>query len=234
MTDPDYTPEERVLDPSNLEVERHTLMLRFETLLATDDEAAVQELAEELSPGDLSEILRPLSVDDTTRILRLLPPDPLAEVLSEIDNRSLSTLFALLDNDEIADIIEEMPSDEATDLIGELDPGKAEEILAAMEPEEREEVTELLQHPPESAGGLMGKEFTTVQETDSCGAAAAKLRALEEHDLEETHFLYVVDGRDHLVGRIPLFRLLIADPEFQARSVMETDPLYVEVDLDQG
>ena len=225
--------EERILDPSNLEAERHSVMLAFEDLLATDDDQAIQDLATELSPGDLSEILRPLSVGDTTRILRLLPPDPLAEVLSEIDNRSLSTLFTLLDNDEIADIIEEMPSDEATDLIAELDPGQAEEILAAMEQEEREEVTELLQHSPESAGGLMGKEFITCTETDTCGETVALLRVMDEDDLEETHFVFVVDGRARLVGQIPLFRLLIAEPGAPAREVMETDPLYVEVELDQ-
>jgi magnesium transporter len=239
MIDPNNQPdgleraEERVLDPSNLDAERHSLMLRFEELLAADDEEAVRELATGLSPGDLSEIMRPLSVDDTTSILRLLPPDPLAEVLSEIDNRSLSTLFTLLDNAEIADIIEEMPSDEATDLIGELDPDQAEEILAAMEPEERQEVTELLQHSPESAGGLMGKEFTTCLESATCGEAVALLRALDEDDLEETHFVFVVDERERLVGRLPLFRLLIAEPVKAAREVMEADPLYVEVDLDQ-
>lgn len=239
MTDSDLIPEEperpeeRVLDPSNLDAERHSLVLRFEELLESDNEAGAAELAAELSPGDLSEVLRPLSVDATTRILRLLPPDPLAEVLSEIDNRSLSTLFTLLDKDEIADIIEEMPSDEATDVIGELDPGQAEEILAAMEPEERDEVTELLRHSRESAGGLMGKEFTTCLETASCGEAVALLRELDEDDLEETHFVFVIDERDRLLGRIPLFRLLIAEPSVAVRDVMEPDPLYVEVDLDQ-
>lgn len=225
--------EERVLDPSNLEEARHALMLRFEELLQAGEDDAVRELALELSPGDLSEILRPLSVADTTRILQMLPPDPLAEVLSEIDNRSLSTLFTLLDTPEIADIIEEMPSDEGADLLAELDPAQAEEILAEMEEEERGEVAELLRHSPESAGGLMGKEYTTCLETDSCGKAVALLRSLDEDDLEETHSVYVVDSRDRLVGIIPLFKLLIAKPETPAAAVMETDPLYVEVDLDQ-
>ncbi len=231
--DPLERGDERVLDPSNLEEERHALQLRFEELLEAGADEAVRDLALDLSPGDLSEILRPLSVADTTRILGLLPPDPLAEVLSEIDNRSLSTLFELLDNEEIADIIEEMPSDEATDVIGDMDPEQAEEILAAMEEEERGEVAELLRHSPESAGGLMGKEYTTCLETDTCGKAVALLRSLEEDDLEETHEVYVVDNRQRLVGSIPLFKLLIAHPETPAIEVMDGDSLYVEVDLDQ-
>ena len=122
--------EELVLDPSNLDAERHEYYQRFERYLADEDEVALKRLAEELSPGDLSEIIRPFDVEETARILRQLPADPLAEVLGEIDNRSLSALFTLLDIDEIADVIEEMPSDEATDVIGELEEQQASEILA--------------------------------------------------------------------------------------------------------
>jgi len=225
--------DERVLDPSNLEAEHHALEKRLSELLAAGDDDRVRDLALELAPGDLSEVLRPLGVEETARILRLLPPDPLAEVLSEIDIRSLDALFTLLDIDEIADIIEEMPSDEATDLIGELDQEQAEEILAAMDEEERSEVAELLQYASETAGGLMGKEFASCTEDQTCAAAVATLRGLDEDDLEETHFVYVVDSRGRLTGRVPLTRLILSDPEAFITNVMEADPLYVEVGLDQ-
>jgi len=230
---PDDRTDERVLDPTNLEAEHHALELLFRELLEGEDDEAMRDLALDLSPGDLSEVLRPLSVEDTTRILRLLPADPLAEVLSEIDNRSLDALFTLLDIDEIADIIEEMPSDEAADVIGELDQDQAAEVLAAMEEEERSEVAELLQYEPETAGGLMGKEFTTCTEGQRAGEAVAALREVDEDDLEETHFVYVVDGRGRLTGRLPLIRLLLATPDTSVRDVMEPDPLYVGVELDQ-
>jgi magnesium transporter len=225
--------DELVLDPTNLEAERHALELKFEQLLEQDDTESLRELALGLSPGDLSEVLRPMSVEDTARILRMLPPDPLAEVLSEIDNRSQSALFTLLDIDEIADIIEEMPSDEAADVLGELDTEQAAEVLAAMEEAERTEVAELLQYAPETAGGLMGKEFASCAEDQTAGEAGAGLRELDEEDLEEIHFVYVLDRAGRLVGRLPLVRLLVSDPGSRVTEVMETDPLYVVVGLDQ-
>jgi magnesium transporter len=225
--------EERVLDPSNLEDERHRYRKLFIELMERDDDAGVKGLASELSPGDLSEILRPLSVEDTARVLRQLSPDPLAEVLSEIDNRSLSALFALLDVDEIADIIEEMPSDEATDVIGELDAREAERILAAMEEEERGEVAELLQYGPETAGGLMDKEFAAVSESSTVGEAIALLRRFDEDELDAMHAVFVVDAANQLVGRLPLTRLLLATLATPIASIMERDPLYVDVELDQ-
>ena len=230
---PQEKAEDRILDPSNLDAEHHALERRFLALLEEGDRAKITDLALELSPGDLSEILRPLSVEETARILRLLPPDPLAEVLSEIDNRSLSALFTLLDIDEIADIIEEMPSDEATDVLGDLEEDQAQEILAAMEEEERGEVAELLSYPPESAGGIMAKEVVTCREDLTCGDAVAGLHDTDEDDLEETHFIFVVDSEGRLTGRLPLVRLLLARPTALVKEVMEPDPLYVEVDLDQ-
>jgi len=92
--------DEKVLDPSNLDAERHAYLKEFEKSLETDNQSALKRLALELSPGDLSETLRPLSVEDTAKILCVLPPDPLAEVLAEIDKRSMSALFTLLDIDE--------------------------------------------------------------------------------------------------------------------------------------
>ncbi|MBK8165901.1 MAG: magnesium transporter [bacterium] len=226
-------PDERVLDPANLDAERRALGQRFVALLegARDDE--VRALADELSPGDLAEILRPLDVADTARILRLLPPDPVAEVLLEIDNRSLSALLTLLDVDAIADIVEEMPSDDATDLLGELEPDHAEQIMAAMDEDERAGVAELLQYGPETAGGLMGKEFIACTEEQTCQDAVALLRALDQDDLEETHALFVVDQRGRLTGRLPLTVLLLAERAEPVAEVMEHDPLYVSVELDQ-
>ncbi|MGD9547026.1 MAG: magnesium transporter [Candidatus Krumholzibacteriia bacterium] len=239
MTDEIRDPEsesrsdERLLDPGNLDAERHALGLRMLELLAGGRAEEVRDLCLELSPGDLSEILRPLGVEETASILRTLPPDPLAEVLGEIDNRSLSALFTLLDIDEIADILEEMPSDEAADVIGELDREQAAEVLAAMEETERGEVADLLKYEPETAGGLMAKEFISCRETETIAAAIAALRLFDEDELEDIHFVFALDDRGRLTGRLPLTRLLLCAPDAIVKDVMEPDPLYVEVDLDQ-
>jgi len=225
--------QERVLDPANLEAERYQYAQRFRDLIAAGDGAAIADLAGELSAGDLSEILRSFDVDDTVGVLRQLKPEFLGEVLAEIDDRSTSALFTLLDHGEIADILEEMPSDEATDVLAELDDDDQLRILEAMDDEERAEVTELLRYPPESAGGIMGKELLTCREDQTCGEAAAGLRAHDEDELAEMHFVFVTDEHEHLVGRLPLIRLLLAPPATPVREAMESDPLYVGVDLDQ-
>jgi len=224
---------DRILDPSNLEAERYQVAQRLNEAIASGDDATVGQLAGELSAGDLSEILRPFPVADTIHVLRQLQPAFLAEVLAEIDNRSTSAFLTLLDHAEIADILEEMPSDEATDVLGSLDTTQQELILAAMEAEERAEVTDLLQYGPETAGGIMGKEILTCRDDMTSGEAVAALRTHDEDELAEMHFVFVVDERGHLVGRVPLFRLLLTPPSTPILQMMESNPLYVGVDLDQ-
>lgn len=228
--------EDSFLDPANLEEARHEYVRFFEACLREDRLDELAETAGELSPGDLSEIVRPLSVEDTARVIQLLPADLASDVLAEINNRSFNALMQLLDIEAIADLVEDMPSDEATDLLGELEEDQAREILAAMEEEERGEVAELLQYSPDTAGGLMAKEFVAVPADASCRQAVEAVRAVEEEDedeLEQLHFIFVVDDSGRLVGRIPLVKMLLEPWSTSVADIMERDPHCVEVDLDQ-
>jgi len=99
--------------------------------------------------------------------------------------------------------------------------------------EPSEEVSDLLQYGPETAGGLMDKEFIAVGEDQTCGEAVARLREMDEDELEDIHSVFAVDGAGRLTGRLQLFRLLLAPPQANMRDVMEQDPLYVDVNLDQ-
>ncbi|MBC8423014.1 magnesium transporter [bacterium] len=221
------------LDPSNLEEQWHAYSELFEKLLLEPDDAALAAVAAELSPGDLSEIVRPLSVDDTAHVIRLLPRDLASDVLAEIDERSVTALMELMTVEAIADLIEEMPSDEAADLVGELDRERAREILAAMEEEERDEVRELLRYPPDTAGGLMAKEFIAVDESATCLQAVEAVRGMDEADRDELHFIYVIDASGGLCGRIHLVEMLLQPWSTPVVDVMERDPLRVDVTLDQ-
>lgn len=232
------TPEETVqddpfLDPADMGRQWHEHSVQFEEMLSVGRDEELALLAAELTPGDLSEIVRPLSVDDTARVIRLLPLDLASDVLAEIDKRSVDALMQLLTVDAIADLIEEMPSDEAADVVGEMEEDQAREVLAAMEPEEREEVTELLQYDPDTAGGLMAKEFIAVSSDASCLQAVEAVRAVDPEDREGLHFIYVVDAAGRLEGRIPLVEMLMQPWPTPVSEVMEADPHHVEVDLDQ-
>jgi len=225
--------DEPFLDPAKLSEQWHEYSVRFESLLDKDQDEELIRTALDLAPGDLSEIVRPLSVDDTARFIQMLPLDVAADVLAEIDHRSRDAFMQLMSFDVIADIMEEMSSDEAADVVGEMSSEDARQVLAAMEEEEREEVAELLQYEPDTAGGLMAKEFLAVPDTATCLEAVQAVRSLEDDDRESLHFIYVTDSGRRLVGRLPLVVMLMQPWSTGVAEIMEPDPHHVELDLDQ-
>jgi magnesium transporter len=64
--------------------------------------------------------------------------------------------------------------------------------------------------------------------------AAEAIAALQaSRDVEMVFYLYVIDGRRHLVGVVSLRRLLLVRPETPLKRIMTTDLISVRVDVNQ-
>src|SRR4029453_4396195 len=90
----------------------------------------------------------------------------------------------------------------------ELPKERAEEILELMEEEKSEEVQELLEYKEGTAGRLMAPGFVAGREEATVAQAIEHIRKAATG--EGAFYLYVVDDHDHLVGVVPLHRLLAA------------------------
>ncbi len=97
----------------------------------------------------------------------------------------------------------------AADLLSELSEEQSDEILEEMDEKERHDVEELLEHAPESAAGMMTPEFASAPATGTVGDAIAALTAFEG-DLAMVSDIVLVDEEQHLMGLVPLSRLMLA------------------------
>jgi magnesium transporter len=100
-----------------------------------------------------------------------------------------------------------------------------------MEEEKSEEVQELLEYAEGTAGRLMSPSFVAVHEQATVAQAIEHIRKAATGD--EPFYLYVVDDHDHLVGVVPLHRLLTASPATPIRAIRMEDVESVNVDTDQ-
>src|SRR5215467_6924102 len=97
----------------------------------------------------------------------------------------------------------------------------AEKILDLMEEERSEEIQEILEYPEDSAGRLMSPDVVAVRETSTVEEAVQHIRKTVT---EERPFgVYAVDDHQHLIGRVPLRRLLIADPRSLILGILEEE-----------
>src|SRR3989441_3685225 len=189
------------------------------------------DLVEDAPPADVSRVIRELPRDDQVRLFRLLSPQHAGEVLAELDDPTLRELVGSLPELEVSRVLDRMPAEQVVDVVEELSKERADEILELMEEEKSEEVQELLEYTEGTAGRLMSPEFVAVREDATVAQAIEHIRKAASG--EGAFYLYVVDDHDHLVGVVPLHRLLAAEATTPINAIRTDDVESVRVDTDQ-
>jgi magnesium transporter len=200
-------------------------------LLVEGRDERLSDLIEDAHPADVSRVIRELPRDDQVRLFRLLSPQHAGEVLSELDDPTVRELVGSLPEVEVSRVLDRMPPEQVVDVVEELSKERADEILELMEEEKSEEVQELLEYREGTAGRLMSPEFVAVREDATVAEAIEHIR--KEASGEGAFYLYVVDDHDHLVGVVPLHRLLAADAPTPIRAIRSDEVESVRVDMDQ-
>ncbi|MGH7363181.1 MAG: CBS domain-containing protein, partial [Candidatus Methylomirabilales bacterium] len=116
-------------------------------------------------------------------------------------------------------------------VLSEMPEPRAQEILQGMEPEEAEEVAELLEHPEESAGGLMTTEFAAFPPDLTAAVTIEQLRA-RAAEAETIYSLYVTDPDGRILGVVSLRQLLTARPTRTLEELMEKQVIRVPPEAD--
>ena len=93
------------------------------------------------------------------------------------------------------------------------------------------DVGELLEYPEKTAGRIMNPKVFALSEDMTASEAIAALQG--SRDVEMVFYLYVIDGRRHLVGVVSLRRLLLVPPDTPLKRIMTTDLISARVDMDQ-
>jgi magnesium transporter len=207
------------------------LIEELRRLLAEGDAAALRLRLDTVHPADVARVLRELPLEARVPLFRHLAREPAGAVLAELDDESLRALVQALDQGEVSRILDEMPPDEAADVVETLPEDQAEQILDRMHEEGSEEVQGLLQYGESTAGGLMTPEFVAVHEDMTVAQALDHVR--KAATAERAFDVYVVDDHDHLVGEVPLRRLITADPTTAVRAIRRPEVVSVTADTDQ-
>jgi Mg/Co/Ni transporter MgtE len=183
----------------------------------------------QLHPADLADIIEELNIHQRSAVFRSLDVETAAETLEETDPKIQVSLIEGLSTANASDIIEEMSLSEAADLLGDLPKERLEGILKEMEREVAEDMKELLAHPEEKAGGLMTTSYLSFAPEVTAGEAMEKIRR-EADDMDLIYYLYVVDGRERLLGVLSLRDLLVAPPATSLSDLMDTRVIAVNIE----
>ncbi len=200
-------------------------------LLGAGRAERLADVLEAAHAADVATALRELPLPDQVQLFRLLAPQHAGDVLSELDDPTRTELVRALDEVEISRILDGMPSDHVVDVVEELPREEADKLLDLMQEDKSEEVHELLEYGEKTAGRLMSTRFIAVYESATVAEAIEHIRKAASGD--NAFYLYVLDEHDHLVGLVPLHRLLTANPATPIRAIRSATVESVHVDTDQ-
>ena len=192
----------------------------------------VERLLSKARPEDVAVVMRFLDDRFRPRVFDLLPDDAYrAETLTELDPHLLVEVTAERSVDSLAVLIELMSLDDQADVLAELPDALREALIEHLTPDEQEELEDLLQHEPDTAGGIMSPDFFALSEQTTASEAIAALQTSE--DVEMAFYVYVVSDGGHLVGVLSLRSLVTHPPETPLGKLMVSDVISATVDTDQ-
>jgi magnesium transporter len=215
-------------------VDRTTLLLEtIRRLLRRDATVHLHKIVNKTHAADLAVVFQFMTSREQEALFDLMDTlEQKAVLFSELKQETLLGLIQGMAPEKIGEILEQMPTDDVADLLGKLPDERAKALLDLMAKEDSEEVEGLLGYDAQTAGGIMLPDFI-AQRDDSTARQAIEALQKQYVDVEMPFYLYVIDEHDNLVGVISLRQLVVVPPETTLKSIMATDVVSVQTDMDQ-
>ena len=210
-------------------------MEMLDRLVEEKQYALLREQFNEMAYADIAEFI--MNVDDektTVTIFRILSKDISADVFAYLDPDSQETIVRMITDKEIERLMDDLYVDDAVDFLEEVPANVVRRVLANTDKETREIINRFLEYPDNSAGSAMTIEMVELHDRLTVGEAIKSIRRTGV-DKETIYTCYVIDDKRHLVGTLPLRRLLLNDEDTPLTEIMSDDEqlIYVSTMDDQ-
>lgn len=186
----------------------------------------LKQLRDELSDmayADIAEFIMQFDDDKVAvKIFRILSKDISADVFSYLDPDNQTVIVQSITDSEIERLMDDLFLDDAVDFLEEVPANIVRRVLANTDKETRELINRFLTYPENSAGSVMTIEMVELHDRITVAEAIKSIRRTGV-DKETIYTCYVIDDKRHLVGTIPLRRLLLCDEDTQITEIMSDD-----------
>lgn len=181
---------------------------------------------------DIAQFLEELDNNKRLLVFRILPKDISADVFSYMSTEAQQSLISLIGDQEINALIRDMFLDDAVDFLEEMPANVVKRILQNTDAQTRDLINQFLRYPENSAGSIMTIEYMEVHEQITVGQTMDLIRKVGL-DKETIYTIYVIDKARHLIGAIPLRKLILEDSSTVVDHIMNRSIHSVSTTADQ-
>ncbi|MFH2115747.1 MAG: magnesium transporter [Spirochaetota bacterium] len=212
----------------------------LDQLIAPDIKAAIKdgdladilEYFRESHPADAADALSGLEPQEALEILRKLEQQEVADIFCELSSSFQSGIAEQLDPAELTELVSFLSPDDRVDLLKSLPEERMDEVMPSLDKSDQDEVNRLVAYPEGTAGSIMTTEYIALPAGLSVAQAMARIRK-EAPDKESVYNSYIIDRGHRPVGVVNLRDLILAEPEFLLRDIMDDQVASVGADEDR-
>ena len=205
---------------------------RLDKLLDSERMSEMRGALMMLNVVDIADYMDELDKGRMLKVYRILPKDISADVFAYLSDEQKQKLMESIGDSETARLISDMFIDDAVDFLEELPANLVRRVLANVNEEQRRNINTFLQYPDNSAGSIMTMEFCDLHAGLTAGEAIKYIRT-HSVDKETIYTIYVLDSTRHLMGTLPLRKLLLSDENTPIESLISTSFIYAHTLDDQ-
>lgn len=183
----------------------------------------------EMNYVDIAEFIMLIDNEKTAiMVFRILPKDMSADVFAYLDLDWQQLIVQSITDKEIENIMDDLFVDDAVDFLEEVPANVVRRVLTNTDKETREIINRFLKYPDNSAGSVMTIEMVELHDRLNVREAIDHIRATGV-DKETIYTCYCIDDSRHLVGILPLRRLLLSEENKKIREIMDDDEQIISV-----
>ena len=181
-------------------------------------EAALRESYLREQPADAARCVESLANRDLPDLLGAVSPGVLTKCMDFLSESRSSDIFGLLGRPQQRAILRDASPRIALSLLSGMTDAAREELMAALPNAVRSDLERLQQFDHDSAGHLLDRPYDTIR-VDMTVAEA--LDVLRRSGSRRTRIVYVVDQSNHLVGRVDMQTMAMADASQSLTELVE-------------
>jgi len=201
--------------------ERHELV---DLLLQKRHVSELQDALADLHSSDVAFILEALPIEKRLLVWELVKADRDGDILLEVSDAVRETLIASMSREELRDAAGQLDTDEIADLAPDLPQSVMRDVFKSLSIEEREQLRSAMSYSEDAVGALMDFDMVTIREDVTLEVVSRYLRRFDNLP-DHTDQLFVVDRDDKFKGLLPLYKLLINEPDANVFDLMVCDSI---------